>query len=161
MSDQPEASFPSTPARSAMPDWYGHRHDAIAQRDSLGRLSSTSAVHRELTATTWAIGRLIHDRQTDVGWGSRIIDRLSFDRKASFPDARGFSPRNQKYLRAFAHAWPEWAIVQSAAPLPRFHQVTLLENLKTAETRLWYAAAALTSSTSITEADLSERTDTR
>ena len=126
-----------------MPEWYGQLLDEISHRVSLGRLSATTAVNRELTATNWAIGRLILDRQNDEGWGSRIIDRLSFDLKAGFPNARGFSPRNLKYMRAFAQAWPEWSIVQSAAQLPWFHQITLLEKLETTETRLWYAEAAL------------------
>jgi hypothetical protein len=35
---------------------------------------------------------------------------------------KGFSPRNLKYMRAFAEAWPEEAIVQQlAAQLPWFH----------------------------------------
>ena len=143
MSDDQSASFPSTPVRTAMPEWYSQLLDAIAKRVSLGRLSATTAVNRELTATNWAIGRLILERQNEEGWGSRIIDRLSFDLKNGFPDARGFSPRNLKYMRAFAQAWPDWSIVQSAAQLPWFHQITLLEKLETAETRLWYAAAAL------------------
>jgi predicted nuclease of restriction endonuclease-like (RecB) superfamily len=143
MSEQPEASFPSTPARTTLPEWYSQLLDAIAQRVSLGRLSATTAVNRELTATNWAIGRLVLDRQNDEGWGSRIIDRLSSDLKFGFPDARGFSPRNLKYMRAFAQAWPEWSTVQSAAQLPWFHQITLLEKLSATETRLWYAAAAL------------------
>ena len=143
MSDDQSASFPTTPARAAMPEWYSQLLDAIAQRVSLGRLSATTAVNRELTATNWAIGRLILDRQNDEGWGSRIIDRLSFDLKVGFPDARGFSPRNLKYMRAFAQAWPDWPIVQSTAQLPWFHQITLLEKLETTETRLWYATAAI------------------
>ena len=145
MVDQPEASFPSTPVRTTMPEWYSQLLDAIAKRVSLGRLSATTAVNRELIATNWAIGRLILDRQNDEGWGSRIIDQLSFDLKVGFPDARGFSPRNLKYMRAFAQAWPQWSIVQTAAQLPWFHQITLLEKLETTETRLWYAAAAIAS----------------
>ena len=37
----------------------------------------------------------------------------------SFPSARGFSRRNLKYMREFAEAWPDWAIVQRSAQLPR------------------------------------------
>ena len=38
------------------------------------------------------------------GWGARIIDRLSFDLREQFPEMKGFSPRNLKYMRAFAAA---------------------------------------------------------
>ena len=68
MVEQPEASFPSTPARTTMPDWYSQLLDAIAQRVSLGRLSATTAVNRELTATNWAIGRSILQRVAELPW---------------------------------------------------------------------------------------------
>ncbi|MBI3246447.1 MAG: hypothetical protein HYZ50_08070 [Deltaproteobacteria bacterium] len=41
-----------------------------------------------------------------------MIDRLAKDLRDAFPDTRGFSPRNLKYMRAFAAAWPERGIVQ-------------------------------------------------
>lgn len=101
-------------------------------------------VNRQLTATNWAIGRLIIDRQNEEGWGSRVIDRLAQDLKSSFPGARGFSPRNLKYMSSFAEAWPDWVIVQSAAQLRWFHwRVALVEKLETSDERLWYAGAAI------------------
>ena len=51
MVEQPDASFPSTAARTSIPNWYSQLLDAIAQRVSLGRLSAATAVNRELTAT--------------------------------------------------------------------------------------------------------------
>jgi hypothetical protein len=55
----------------------------------------------------------------------------------------GWSPRNLKYMRAFAKAWPDPEIVQGRlAQLSWWHQVALLEKLDDAETRLWYAAKA-------------------
>ncbi|MFC4277047.1 DUF1016 N-terminal domain-containing protein [Achromobacter aloeverae] len=32
--------------------------------------------------------------------------------RAAFPDMKGFSPRNIKYMRALAEAWPDESIVQ-------------------------------------------------
>lgn len=57
---------------------------------------------------------------------------------------KGFSPRNLKYMRAFAEAWPEVEFVQAAlAQLPWYHQLALLDKLKTPEERRWYAAKAI------------------
>lgn len=100
MVDQPAASFPSTPACTSMPEWYSHLH-AITQRITLGRLSATTAVNRELTATNWAIGRLILDQQNEAGWGAGLIERLSAHLKDAFPGSSGFSPRNLRYMRTF------------------------------------------------------------
>ena len=55
---------------------------------------------------------MILDRQQAEGWGAKVIDR---DLQNEFPGQQGFSPRNLKYMRAFAEAWPETAIGQ--APL--------------------------------------------
>jgi hypothetical protein len=64
------------------------------------------AANTELLVTYWSIGREILDRQQHEGWGAKVIDRLSADLKAGFPGARGYSPRNLKYMRSFAAAWP-------------------------------------------------------
>lgn len=48
-----------------------------------------------------------------------MIERLAEDLRLAFPEMKGFSPRNLKYMRAFAQAWPDEAIVQEAlAQLP-------------------------------------------
>ena len=69
-----------------------------------------------------------------------MIDRLSHDLGLAFPDMKGFSPRNLKYMRAFAAAWPEKEIVQRViAQIPWRSNLALLEKLKETEERLWYA----------------------
>ncbi|VVN59938.1 Putative nuclease YhcG [Pseudomonas fluorescens] len=73
-----------------------------------------------------------------------MIERLALDLRAAFPHMKGFSPRNLKYMRAFAQAWPDTAIVQEVlAQLPWYHQLALLDKLPGPETRRWYAAKAI------------------
>jgi predicted nuclease of restriction endonuclease-like (RecB) superfamily len=56
----------------------------------------------------------------------------------------GFSRSNLLYMRSFAAAWPEDAIVQQpVGQLPWGHNLVLLTKLKDSEQRLAYAAAAL------------------
>ena len=69
---------------------------------------------------------------------------VSFDLRAEFPEARGFSPRNLKYMRAFSDAWRREEIVQAPlAQLPWYHQIALMERLKSRTDRLAYAALAV------------------
>lgn len=90
------------------------------------------------------MGRTILARQGDEGWGTKVIDRLSADLRDRFPGSKGFSPRNLKYMRSFADAWPDESTVQrSVAQLPWRHNVALLEKLNDTDTRLWYASVAL------------------
>jgi len=69
-----------------------------------------------------------------------VIDRLSHDLKTAFPDVSGFSPRNLKYMRKFADAWPDRAIMQQCvAQLPWRSNLTLWDKLSDPHIRLWYA----------------------
>ena len=102
------------------------------------------AVNRDLVVLYWQIGRDILTRQAEQGWGAKVIERLSQDLRAAFPDMQGFSPRNLKYMRAFAEAWPDEDFVQGVlAQLPWYHQLALLDKLPCSETRRWYAAKAI------------------
>lgn len=102
------------------------------------------AVNRELVRLYWHIGRDILDRQAREGWGAKIIDRLAHDLRTAFPDMKGFSRANLMYMRAFAEAWPDEAIVQQAVgQLPWGHNLVLLTKLKNPDLRLAYAQRAI------------------
>ncbi len=112
------------------------RIHAAQQRASL-------AVNQELVLLYWQVGRDILERQSREGWGTKVVDRLAHDLKTAFPDAKGFSSRNLKYMRRFAEAWPDPKIVQqAAAQLPWFHLCTLLDKVKEPAQREWYLRAA-------------------
>lgn len=138
-----EARFPAPPARNDLPADYVETLGTIKDRIQQERIRVVLAVNSAMVLLYWDVGRLILDRQDHAGWGARVIDRLSADLCDSFPEMRGFSPRNLKYMRAFAAAWPDRAIVQEAlAQIPWYHNIALLEKLSTAEDRLWYARMA-------------------
>ena len=138
------ATFPVPANRQSMPSWYDDLLAAVSARVTTGRLQAVSAVNQELVMTYWAVGNAIQARQQEKGWGARVIDRLSADLSDRFPDARGFSPRNLKYMRAFAQAWPHQEFVQrGVAQLPWRHHLALIEKHTDPDLRLWYAAAAV------------------
>jgi predicted nuclease of restriction endonuclease-like (RecB) superfamily len=102
------------------------------------------AVTQELVLLYWRIGRDILERQQQEGWGAKIVDHLGRDLRQAFPGMQGFSPRNLKYMRTFAEAWPEEAIVQQAvAQLPWGHNVRLLDYVKDPGERLWYVQQSI------------------
>lgn len=141
--DNAVAKFASTQPLSNVPSWYPEFLESVSEKVRAGHARTVSAANRELVATYWDIGRDIHDRQASEGWGSKVIVRLSADLRDRFPEGRGFSPRNLKYMRAFAEAWDRRAIVQAPlAQLPWYHQIALLEKLDDADSRRWYATRA-------------------
>ena len=109
MTDQPPPSLTTPPAGYA--DWLAELKTRIHGAQQRAAL----AVNRELVALYWQIGRDILARQSLQGWGAKVVDRLAHDLRSAFPDMKGFSPRNLKYMRAFAQAWPEAEFVQQAA----------------------------------------------
>jgi predicted nuclease of restriction endonuclease-like (RecB) superfamily len=134
-----------TPASLSMPpDGYGDWLIDLKSRIHNAQQRATLAVNRELVLLYWQIGQDILTRQTQQGWGAKVIDRLAQDLRAAFPDMKGFSPRNLKYMRAFAGAWPNAEFVQEVlAQLPWYHQIALLDKLSSPENRRWYAAQAI------------------
>lgn len=121
-------------------DLLTHLKDRIRQ----ARVRSALAVNRELVMLYWHIGGEIRQRQTDQGWGSKVIDRIAQDLRQEFPAMKGFSPRNLHYMRAFAETYTDETILQQVvANLPWGHNVRLMEAVKNPEARLWYAQQAI------------------
>lgn len=103
------------------------------------RVRASLSANSEMVLLYWNIGRGVLSRQNREGWGSKIIDRLAKDLRSAFPDMKGFSPRNLKYMRAFAEAYPEKPFVQqAAAQIPWFHNCMILDKIKPFKERQWY-----------------------
>lgn len=131
-------------ADDPLPTGYADVLADLKGRIRAAQVRAALAVNRELVLLYWGIGRAILERQQREGWGARVIDRLSVDLRREFPEMKGFSPRNLKYMRAFAEAWPDESIVQQvAAQLPWFHNCIMLDKLDDPATRIWYAKAAI------------------
>jgi predicted nuclease of restriction endonuclease-like (RecB) superfamily len=133
----------TTPSR-LLPTGYAAWLNSLKNRIRATRQKAALSVNQELTALYWQIGKEILERQARRGWGAKIVERLAKDLGADFPEMKGFSPRNLKYMRAFAEAWPDLAIVQqTVAQLPWGHNLVLLTKLKNKPARLAYAKNAI------------------
>ena len=116
----------------------------LKERIQQARVRAGLAVNRELVMLYWQIGRDILEQQAGLGWGARVIDQLARDLRASFPDMTGFSPRNLKYMRSFAEAYPDSDFVKAAsAQITWYHNCTLLDKVKDHTERSWYIAQTI------------------
>ena len=135
--------FPIAPALNEAPAGYVEWLGELKSRIRTERLRIVLASNTAMVMCYWDLGQSIREKQGAAGWGARVIDRLACDLRDAFPDMKGFSPRNLKYMRAFATAWPDRTFVQEVlARLTWYHILALLEKLKTPEERLWYADQA-------------------
>jgi predicted nuclease of restriction endonuclease-like (RecB) superfamily len=129
-----------TDTGALIPEGYDEFLRGLKERIRTAQVRAALAVNRELVLLYWRSGQDILERQRQSGWGSKVIDRLAADLRSAFPEMSGFSPRNLKYMRAFAEAWPDEDFVQQvAAQLPWFHNCTILDKLKNLAERIWYA----------------------
>jgi predicted nuclease of restriction endonuclease-like (RecB) superfamily len=111
----------------------------LKERIRTAQVKAALAVNQELVILYWRIGRDILIRQSEEGWGAKVIDRLSHDLRRAFPEMKGFSARNLKYMRALAEANPDETFVQEVlAQITWYHNITLLDKIRDADERLWY-----------------------
>ena len=121
------------------PSGYLELLEALKTRIRASQLHAAVAVNRDLVLLYWSIGREILLRQRNEGWGARVIDRLSADLHREFPEMSGFSPRNLKYMRTLAEAYPDETFVQEVlAQITWHHNITLLSKVKESTQRRWY-----------------------
>jgi predicted nuclease of restriction endonuclease-like (RecB) superfamily len=140
MNNKSDKPIALTTAPAGYADWLAE----LKSRIHSAQQRATLAVNRELVLLYWQIGCDILARQAQQGWGAKVIERLAHDLHTAFPHMKGFSLRNLKYMRAFAEAWPETEFVQAVlAQLPWYHQLALLDKLRTVDERRWYAAKAI------------------
>jgi predicted nuclease of restriction endonuclease-like (RecB) superfamily len=140
---KPDDSSPNAGVVS-LPADYPRLLEEIKARVHASRIRAAVSVNRELILLYWEIGRLILQRQETEGWGAKVIDRLAADLGREFPDQRGFSARNLKYMRKFAETYPARAFVQEVlAQITWYHNLTLLEKVKDQVQREWYTGATV------------------
>jgi predicted nuclease of restriction endonuclease-like (RecB) superfamily len=114
------------------------------------QLKAVTAANKELILLYWTVGKAIVERQEGSGWGTKFIEKLAKDLQNEFPGVEGFSRRNVFRMRSF---YAEYKLVPQAVAqldgLPIFcipwgHNILILEKVKHAAERLWYAAKAMT-----------------
>lgn len=111
----------------------------LKERIRNAQIRAALSVNRELIILYWQIGRDILNRQQQQGWGAKVIDNLADDLRKAFPEMKGFSSRNLKYMRSFAEAYQNFEFVQQlAAQIPWGHNIRILDTVKDTAEREWY-----------------------
>ena len=122
-------------------DGYEEFLRALKERIRAAQVKAALAVNVELTQLYWEIGQSLWERQQSRNWGEAVIVNLAKDLQATFPGVEGFSRRNLYRMRAFYLAYHEDSpiVPQAVAQIPWGHNAVLLEKVKDAVERLWYA----------------------
>ena len=87
-------------------------------------------VNADMLLLYYDIGCVINEHKS---WGNKFIDNLAADIRIAFPESKGYSVRNLKYMAKFAEIYPDREFVQQVvAQIPWGHNIVLLD--KVAET---------------------------
>ena len=122
-----------------LPAGYAELLEDLKARIRSAQVKAALSVNRELVLLYWQIGREILQRQQQEGWGAKVIERLAQDLQREFPEMKGFSTRNLLFMRGFAEAYPDEAIVkQLVSQIPWGHLIRLLQKVKDLAERTWY-----------------------
>lgn len=126
-------------AAQLVPTSYAELLEDLKARIRAAQIRASLAANSELILLYWDVGQRILLRQQKEGWGAKVIDRLARDLRLTFPDMKGFSPRNLKYMRAFADTYQDKQFVQQVvAQIPWGHNVRILDHVKESTQREWY-----------------------
>ena len=100
MSPVPARRDESLPAD--YPRFLGEIKDAVVA----ARAQAALAVSAITLAAYWDDWLRDSRSRRREGWGAKIVERLASDLRREFPDMKGLSVRNLRYMRRFAQAWP-------------------------------------------------------
>ena len=117
----------------------------IKNKIKLSQQKAFSSVNQEMIKLYFNIGLVIDARQKELGWGAKVIDKLSLDILEEFPDMKGFSSRNiKRMLRFYKEYRTDFSKVPlTVAQIPWTHNIILIEKIKDKKLRYWYMQKVL------------------
>ena len=116
----------------------------IKQEITAAQYRAAVHVNADLLLLYHSIGCIINDHKS---WGNKFIDNLATDIKMSFPESKGYSVRNLKYMAKFAEAYPDREFVQQVvAQIPWGHNIILMDKVSNPDERVWYIQKAIENS---------------
>ena len=91
-----QARFTAPAELSEMDEFYPAFIKNLIEDIHKTRISVVLQANSSMMMLYWKIGNAILEKQKSLGWGAKVIDRISYDLKKNFPEMKGFSPRNIK-----------------------------------------------------------------
>ncbi len=94
-------------SKARVPTGYAAVLADIKQWIAESRHRALAAVNRQLVCLYWHIGRVIVQQQETANWGDAVVEQLSADLRAAFPDMKGLTKDNLFRMRKFWWACQE------------------------------------------------------
>ena len=92
----------------------------VKQRFRKTQIKAAVKVNSEQLLFNWQLGRDLVIRKAEEKWGSGIVEQVSLDLQAAFPDVKGFSARNLWNMKKW---YSFYAVPESTALLSDLNQI--------------------------------------
>jgi len=97
------------------------------------QLKAAVTVNEELLRFYWQLGADIVTKQNESQWGDGLIKQLGHDLMTEFPDMKGFSTTNLKYIRRWYLFYCDYPVIgqQPVDQLPESENTDIVQQLTT------------------------------
>ena len=103
------------------------------------QIKAAIAVNKELLTFYWELGADIVQRQSTTNWGDGFLSQLSADLMAEFPDMKGFSISNLKYMRQwYLYFEKSQQVVDQLMQIPWGHNIVVITKIKNVDEAIFY-----------------------
>lgn len=83
----------------------------LKQKFQQTQIKAAVKVNQELLKFYWELGADIVEKQEKTDWGSKFLKQVSSDLLDAFPDVKGFSLSNIKYIRQWYLFYNQYIII--------------------------------------------------
>ena len=107
---------------------------AIGLEIEQAQVKLISAANVQMLLHYWKVGHFILYNQKKLGWGSKVIDNISNAIRGKYPEKKGYSPRNLKYMCQFAKLYPletlqQFLLADKELETPTIEKVVLVTEI--------------------------------
>lgn len=115
----------------------------IKSRIASSQIKAAIAVNEELLRLYWDLGGMILEKQKASLWGDGLLAQISADLKSEFPDMKGFSLTNLKYMKQWYIFWTNQTsisqqVVDQLFKIPWGHHIAIITKIKNREEAIFY-----------------------
>lgn len=100
------------------------------------QIKTAVQVNQNLIMLYFRLGKILYD---NFKYGNKLIDEISHELKIEYPNSKGYSVRNLKYMKKFYLEYKDNEVVQQlVAQVPWGHNIVLMEKINNIEIRKIY-----------------------
>lgn len=108
------------------------------------QIKAAVSVNRELLRLYWDLAERMVAKQKETAWGDGFILQMSKDLQTEFPDMKGFSASNLKYMRQwYLYFEKSQQIVGQITQIPWGHNIVIVTKIKNVNEAIFYVQKTL------------------